>query len=108
MKRIYYLLDFLVFYIWDLILGALKIALDVITRKNMSSPGIIKFPLEANKDFEIALLSNLITFSPGSMVIDIEPDRSYLYIHIMFLEDKEEAKKVFKEEFEARVLRILR
>ena len=108
MKRIVYVFDFLIFYIWDLILGALRIALDVITRKNMSSPGIIKFPLEANKDFEIALLSNLITFSPGSMVVDIEPDRSYLYIHMMFLEDKEEAIQVFKKEFEARVLRILR
>ena len=80
----------------------------MITRKSLSSPGIIKFPLTAKTDFEIALLSNLITFSPGSMVVNVDKDRSHLYIHLMFLENKDEAIKTFKEKFESRVLRILR
>lgn len=106
--KLFYLIDFIIFYIWDLILGALKIALDVVTYKDLSSPGIIKFPLQAKTDFEITLLSNLITFSPGSIVIDVSPDKKYLYIHLMFLGDKEKWKKRFQKNFEARVLRVLR
>jgi multicomponent Na+:H+ antiporter subunit E len=106
--KLIYLIDFIVFYFWDLILGALKIASDVVTPKDLSSPGIMKFPLRASTDFEITLLSNLITFSPGSMVIDLDEDRKHLYIHLMFLSNKDQAIKDFSEKFEQRVLRILR
>ena len=106
--KIWYLIDFLIFYFWDLTLGALRVAQDVVTTKSLSSPGIIWFPLSAKSDFEIALLSNLITFSPGSMVVDVDRNRSHLHIHLMFLKDKDEAILKFKEKFEARVLRILR
>jgi len=106
--KVFFLIDFIIFYLWDLILGALKIAIDIITPRNLSSPGIIKMPLEASSDFEITLLSNLITFSPGSMVVDIDPDRKNLYIHLMFLTNRKESIRTFKEKFEKRVLRILR
>jgi multicomponent Na+:H+ antiporter subunit E len=108
MIKIYYIFDFLIFFFWDLTLGAFRVASDVVTKKELSSPGIIRFPLKAETDFEIGLLSTLITFSPGSMVIDIDEDRSHLYIHIMFLLDKDQAIKEFRDKFEARVLRILR
>ena len=106
--KIIYFIDFVFFYFWDLILGALRVALDVITRKDLSKPGILKFPTEAKTDFEIALLSNLITFSPGSMIVDIDKDRTHLYIHMMFLDDPVESKQYFKDKFESRVLRLLR
>jgi multicomponent Na+:H+ antiporter subunit E len=106
--KLIYLIDFIFYYFRDLIRGAFKVANDVVTPKDLSSPGIIKVPLLATTDFEIALLSNLVTFSPGSMVVDIDKDRSHLYIHLMFLSDKDEAIKDFKENFEQRVLRILR
>lgn len=106
--KLWYILQFIILYLWDLSLGALRVAQDVVTPKDLSSPGIIKFPLEAKSDFEIALLSNLITFSPGTMVIDLEPDRSFLYIHVMFLESEADAIEEFKTHIEGRVLRILR
>ncbi|MFG1492720.1 Na+/H+ antiporter subunit E [Halobacteriovorax sp. GFR7] len=106
--RLWYIFEFVILYLWDLTLGALRVAQDVVTPKNLSTPGIIKFPLEVQSDFEIALLSNLITFSPGTMVIDLDADKSHLYIHMMFLENEEEAIQEFKEVIESRVLRILR
>lgn len=106
--KLFYIIEFIGFYLWDLIIGAVKIAYDIITLKDKSSPGVVKFPLKAKTDFEIALLSNLITFSPGSMVIDIDKDRSHLYIHVMFLDNSENWKNNFQDHFEARVLRILR
>ena len=106
--KLIYLIDFVLFYMLDVLSGALRVALDVITPHQMASPGVVKFPIEVESDLEIALLSNLITFSPGSMVIDIDPDRSHLYIHVMFLGDPDKWKENFKKNFEARVLRILR
>ncbi|WP_412463293.1 Na+/H+ antiporter subunit E [Halobacteriovorax sp. RT-2-6] len=106
--RLWYFLEFIILYLWDLTLGAFRVAQDVVTPQNLSTPGIIKFPLEVQSDFEIALLSNLITFSPGTMVIDLDADKKHLFIHMMFLENEEEAIKEFKEVIESRVLRILR
>lgn len=108
MIKVFYLIDFFVFYLLDIILGAIRVAFDVVTPTKHSTPGVVKIPLKADTDFEISLLSNLITFSPGSMVIDVDPDRSHIYVHVMFLENKEQWKKDFKLKFESRVLRILR
>jgi len=106
--KIFYIFEFIVFYLWDLTKGAFAVAYDVITPTNLSSPGILKFPLGTQNDLEIALLANLITFSPGSMVVNVSSDRSHLFIHVMFLDDEKKWQKYFKSKFEARVLRILR
>ena len=106
--KMWYLLSFFFFYIWELTLSALRVALDVLTTKDLSSPGIIRFPLKASTDLEIMLLSNLITFSPGSMVVDFDKESKELHIHVMFLKDSEQAIHYFSDKIERRVLRLLR
>ena len=42
-------------------------------------PGIIAFPLTVDRDFEITLLANLITLTPGTLSVDVSEDRRTLY-----------------------------
>jgi multicomponent Na+:H+ antiporter subunit E len=46
--------------------------------------------------------------TPGTLSMDVSTDRKTLYIHAMFVDDAEELKKGLKENFEARVLKLLR
>ncbi|NRA66618.1 MAG: Na+/H+ antiporter subunit E [Pseudobacteriovorax sp.] len=106
--KLFKLLRFLFLYIKDIVVSAIRIAWDVVTIDKLSSPGVFKFPLKATTDLEITIVANLITFSPGSMVIGIDENRKYLLIHSMFLEDEKEAIKNIKNTLERRVLEVIR
>jgi multicomponent Na+:H+ antiporter subunit E len=69
---------------------------------------VVAVPLDAESDVEITLLANLVTLTPGSLSLDIAPDRSCLYVHAMFVDDVEQLRRDVKEGFERRVLELLR
>jgi multicomponent Na+:H+ antiporter subunit E len=107
-RRLPQALWFALFYFREVVLSTLRVALDVVTPADYRRPGIIAMPLDAKTDAEIALLSNLITFTPGTLSIDVSHDRKFLYVHCMFLGDPERDKAALKEGLERRVLELLR
>ena len=107
-KRFYFLLDLIVFYIYDLFLSGLKIALDVITSRNLSNPRFVTLSIQSRSDIEITILANLITFSPGSIVVDVNEKEFSLMLHVMFRASDESIKRSILEKLEYRVLRVLR
>ena len=97
-------------FIRDLTLANLLVAHDLLTPKSQLRPGIIKIPLDARTDNEIAILANLLTLTPGTTSIDISDDRATLYLHVMYLdrEGPEATRERIKREVEARLLRVTR
>ena len=45
---------------------------------------------------------------PPGLSIDVADDRSVIYVHSMFIGDPEEFRRTIKNEFERRVLELLR
>lgn len=101
-------IGFVLFIIYQLILANLRVAYDVITPGPNRSPAVIGVPLDASSDTEITLLANLITLTPGTLSLDLSPDRKTLYVHAMFADDPEAFCKEIKHGFERRVLELLR
>ena len=107
-KRIKSLFVLLLFYAKDIFVSALRIAYDVVTPTQHSQPGIFEYPLSAKSDLEVFVLSNLITFSPGTMVVGYIPSRNILLIHSMFLDDVDKACATVKEKLELKLLEVMR
>lgn len=101
-------LRLVVFFIKALIISNLRVLWDVVTPAHISRPGIIRLPLDARTDFEIMLVANLISLTPGTLSVDLSDDRRTLYVHVMFLENIEEMRRELKEGLERRVLEVLR
>ena len=80
------------FFLWELIYANLRLARDVITPHYSMSPGIVAVPLDATRDSEIMLLAALINLTPGSVALDVSPDRGHLYVHVMYMTDPEAAR----------------
>ncbi len=99
---------FFVFFLWELLLANLRVAWDVLTPKAYRRPGVVAVPLDAKTDAEITLLANLVTLTPGSLSLDVSPDRRTLFVHAMFVDDPEEFRRDIKQGFERRVLELLR
>ena len=69
---------------------------------------VIGIPIKAQTDLEITVLANLITMTPGTLSLDISPDRKTLYVHAMYIRDPEALRRDIQENFEPRVLALLR
>lgn len=95
-------------FIYDMLKANMEVAFDLITPKLYTQPGIIAYPLSATTDFEITMLSNIIALTPGTMVIDLSEDRKVIYIHVMYLKNKEKFIAELKENTEKKLLEILR
>ncbi len=102
------ILQLLGYFIWQLIVSNLRVLWDVITPTHISKPGIIGVPLDAKTDFEIMLVANLVSLTPGTLSLDISADRTILYVHVMFLDDVETTRLQIKEGIEHKVLEAIR
>jgi len=102
------IISFVFFFLYELVKANLEVAYDVITPKHFMEPGIVKIPLDAKSDLEITLLANLITLTPGTLSLDVSDDRKVLYVHAMYVKDKNDFIASIKNGFERRLLEILR
>lgn len=99
---------FVFFFLYELIKANVQVAYDVITPTFYMTPGIVRVPLDVKSDFEITLLANLISLTPGTLSLDVSEDRKVLYVHSMYIEDKDEFIHGIKNGFERRLLKLLR
>src|SRR5690625_2225302 len=77
---IYKLFVLLLIFIRELILSNIEIVKLVYKRKPDFEPGIFAMPIEVKQNWEITLLANLITLTPGTLTVAISNDNSTLFI----------------------------
>jgi len=93
----------------ELVLSSLRVAVDVCRPRLDVCPGVVGIPLRATTDAEITVLANLISLTPGTLSLDVSPDRRTLYVHAMDLDGGPDAlRKDIGTTLEARVLALLR
>ena len=99
---------FLFYFLKELVKANLQVAYEVMTPRFTMTPGIVGFPLEARSNIEISILANLISLTPGTLSLDVSDDRKVLYVHSMYIKDRESFIRGIKNGFEKRLLQILR
>jgi multicomponent Na+:H+ antiporter subunit E len=103
------LLGLVFFTVADLTLANLRVAWYTVTPLRGLRPAVLAVPLREDlSDVEIMTLANLITLTPGSLSLDVAPDRSCLYVHFMHVDDPEASIRSIKEGFERRILQVTR
>lgn len=99
-------IKFIFYFFSELIKANLEVAYEVMTPHYRMTPGIVKVPLDLKSDQGITLLANLITLTPGTLSLDVSDDKKVLYVHSMYITDKEKFIKGIKNGFEKRILEI--
>lgn len=107
-RKLVLLSGYLVLFAWEVVASALRVAHDVLTPEHHMRPAVVGVPLDAETDAEITLLAVLVTLTPGTLALDVSPDRRTLYIHAMYAADVEQVRREVKDRFERRVLELLR
>lgn len=107
-RRAYRTVRLILFFLYELVVSSIRVAWDVVTPTHLSRPAIIRMPLDVESDLEILLVTNLISLTPGTLSLDVTPDRSCLIVHAMFADDpdalvaelKNGMERMVKEVFE--------
>lgn len=99
---------FIILFFYDLLKANYEVTKDVITPNYNMKPGIVKYQMEAKTDFEITMLANMIALTPGTVVIDLSKDKRFMYIHVMYLVNKEEFIRRLSNRIEKKLLEIIR
>lgn len=95
-------------FLYELVLSAVSVAKLVLSPRMEIKPAFVAYPLRVDKDFEITLLANLITLTPGTLSVDVSPDRRILYIHAINVTDEEALKRDIAEGFEMKIMEAFR
>ncbi len=97
---------FVFFFLYELIKANFQVAYEVMTPHHNMKPGIIAVPLDVKSDIQITLLANLITLTPGSFSLDVSEDKSVMFVHSMYIKDRESFIAGIKNGFEKRILEL--
>jgi multicomponent Na+:H+ antiporter subunit E len=96
----------LVFFLKELLVANWAVTKLVLAPRRRVRAGIIAYPLELQNDTLITLLANMITLTPGTLSVEVAPDRRFLFIHVLDIADTEEEKRKIKEGFERYLQRL--
>ncbi|GAB4514696.1 MAG: Na+/H+ antiporter subunit E [Roseibium sp.] len=107
-QRFYKGFGLAILFVYELVLSAWRVAVIVLRPKIELQPGIIAFPLTVDRDFEITMLANLITLTPGTLSVDVSEDRKTLYVHCIDVPDPQGTIDDIKNGFERKILEVFR
>lgn len=106
-ERVWRVLRLAVFFVYELVVSSLRVVWDVVTPTHLSRPGIIAMPLDAKSEDEILLVASLISLTPGTLSLEVSPERKTLYVHAMFVEDPEALRQELKQGMERKVIEVM-
>lgn len=70
------------------------------------NPAIVEYPLDIKKGWQITLLANMITLTPGTVTVNVSHDNSKLFIHRLDTDDIPGEIEAIKSSFEKAILEV--
>lgn len=115
--RRYFKRDFYLRWIWaaiklvliflrELVISNISVLRIVLRPKLDIKPAIFTYPTELKHDWEITMLSALITLTPGTLVLHVSDDQQKLYIHAMDVDDVDDEIDSIKYSFERAIKEV--
>jgi multicomponent Na+:H+ antiporter subunit E len=104
--RLWSFIKLIFIFIKELILSNIAIVKIVLKPKLDMRPAIFAMDTVLTKDWQITLLSSLITLTPGTLVIDVSEDNKTLFIHAMNIGEVEDEINSIKTSFEKAILEV--
>lgn len=95
-------------FLKELILANIAVMKVVLRPKLDIQPAFFKYETKLTKEWEITLLSSLITLTPGTVVVHLSDDSKTLYIHAIDSDDVEETIVSIRDSFEKAIMEVSR
>ena len=108
LERIWSIIKLICLFFKELILANIAVLKVVLKPKLDMHPAFFKYETSLTQEWEITLLSSLITLTPGTVVVHISDDNKYLFIHAIDAADVDETIASIRDSFEKAILEVSR
>ncbi|MBU1997885.1 MAG: Na+/H+ antiporter subunit E [Candidatus Omnitrophota bacterium] len=107
-SRYFWFLYYVVFFLWECVKANIDVALRVMNPRLPINPGIVKVKTTLKSDTGLTFLANSITLTPGTLCVDIDEEKGYLYIHWIDVrsQDINKATELIVKRFEKVLKRV--
>lgn len=107
-KKTISIIKLVLLFIFELIKSSFSVLKEIIRPTLKIKPGIFRSETVLESDVEISLLATLITLTPGSVVMEIDPKQKVMYIHAMDADDFRNNITKTKRKFEKAIIEVMR
>lgn len=101
-------INLILIFMLELAISAIIVLKEILKPKVTITPGIFTLETDLESDLEIILLSLLITLTPGSVVMEITPDKKLLYVHGLDMPSSIDAVTKSQIRFEKAIKKVTR
>nr|WP_010133677.1 Na+/H+ antiporter subunit E [Microbulbifer agarilyticus] len=95
------------YFLKELVLSGLRATWEVLAPASNRLPCVVEVSTDFSDQNQLLLLSQLISLTPGTLVVDIDDEKKLLYVHSMFTSDAEQFRKELREGLERRIREAL-
>lgn len=108
LTRFISIMTLVLLFIRELVLSNVQMIKFVYGKKELAEPGIFALPLDVKSNWEITLLANLISLTPGTLSVAVSDDNKELFIHAMNIDTVENEINAIKKTFEKAIMEVTR
>lgn len=87
-----FLLRFVPFYLWEMTLSNLRVALDAFRPQPRFHPGFVDIDLSGYTRSQCWAAVCLISMTPGTLSLDLPDGTRRLHVHALYMDDPEKVK----------------
>ncbi|WEK55975.1 MAG: Na+/H+ antiporter subunit E [Candidatus Cohnella colombiensis] len=107
-RKMIAIIKLLYFFFIELLKSSLVVILQVTRPKLNIEPGIFRSETILKTDLEISLLTTLLTLTPGSVVMEIDPKAGVMFIHAMDATEYRNSVVKSQLKFEKAIIEVMR
>lgn len=97
---------YIVLVIWDVFRSNMKVTWLILTQSQRLHPVLVKVPLVIQDTYGIATLAATISYTPGTVAVDVSADRTHLLVHVFHTHDPYGVVREITDRYERRLLEI--
>ena len=106
LKKTWKALALLLVFCKEVLMANLMVLYYVVSPLKKLNPGIIAMHVDFKTDYELVLLANMITLTPGTLTLEIAPDNKTLFLHVLDCSHPEALIDHIRREFVNRIKEV--
>jgi multicomponent Na+:H+ antiporter subunit E len=81
---------YLLYFLGEMVKANARIAWEVLTPGFTMQAGIIRVPTRCETEWELMLLANSISLTPGTLTLEVDTTTGELFVHALFVRSRED------------------
>ena len=87
--------------LFDIVIANVRVAQLILKSNRGLRPAFVALPIDLKGDLPITLLASTISLTPGTLSAEVSEDKSWIYIHVLDLDEEQELINEIKARYEA-------